>query len=279
MLLAFSGMQTRLDAANEALIAALEPLACANGGMPGASDCDDPLSAAAVILPSAPGLCAVDPLSSSEQIPWQGASAFIGAWQSYWMTHQPLVGTPLAGALEVVDQELTAANRPGNTAVLILTDGEITCVPGHADPVVTIEDFRARGISTHVISVAGMSFVPGSSGPVFNDALAAAGGSGTALNPTDTAQLVDAIPRVLDATAQVAGCDVTLDGGMLTNLDDACQRGDVAVDGTPIACDDTDGFQVVASDEIRLFGDACEKLQATGRLTAVFPCDLVVAPD
>lgn len=128
------------QAANDAVVAAFTPL-------------QDKLSAGAVLFPtgasstaapacdplvdwmgcirngSGQGVCAeVAPITSAPQLKIQPGSDFLNAWKSYWTKGEAAlgIGTPTEKGLQQAEAAL--ANPPtGNTAVVLVTDGEPTC--------------------------------------------------------------------------------------------------------------------------------------------------------
>jgi hypothetical protein len=275
---------TRIHAAYFALLEGLQPFVCA----PDNPDCEEQLNVAAILLPSSPGgvgQCYVEDINSPQQINWMGATQFVAAWQTFWNANPDpdinvlVLGTPIFPAFEHAANAIATANLPGKTAVLFLTDGLGTCGQGTPADVQAAE-WLNQGIKTHVVSISSISLLDlFGMGQVFNDGLAAAGGTGQSINPADVASLNTAFSEIIESASASPGCEVTLQGGDLIDLDQACERGTVTVGGEPIACDQqnrTDGFWVKSSNQIELVGSACEKLQAEGQLSASFPCDVIL---
>jgi hypothetical protein len=274
---------TRLNAAYYAIINGLQPFVCASDD----PDCEEQLFVAAILFPSAPGggdMCYTEDINSSQQINWMGATQFAAAWQTYWHASpdpDPFVlvlSTPITTAFHHAADGIAAANLPGKTAVLFITDGLGTCDQGTpAD--VQAAAWLSEGITTHVVSVASLGLLIPGDGQAFNDSVAAAGGTGQSLNPADVASLNTALAEIIQSAAAAPSCEVSLEGGKLNDLVSACERGTVTVNGALIACDQQDkidGFWVKSADQIELVGSACDKLQAEGQLSAAFPCDVIV---
>jgi hypothetical protein len=276
---------TRINAAYFAILEGIQAFACA----PDDPDCEEQLNVAAILLPSAPGgvgMCYVEDINSPQQINWMSATQFVSAWQNYWHANpypDPFVlvlGTPIIPAFQHAADAIATANHPGITAVLFITDGLGTC--GQGTPAYDqAANWLQQGIKTHVVSVAsfGLLFPADVEGQAFNDKVALAGGTDRSLNPTDVATLNTALSEIIQTASAAPSCEVRLEGGELIDLESACERGTVTINGEPIACDQqnkTDGFWVKGPDLIELVGSACEKLQAQGQLSASFPCDVIV---
>ena len=287
MNLFFSGTQTRLQAVNDALNAAVTPFQCEVSG-PDQDFCEEMLHVGAILFPSAAGglagllgglggppggggRCPVDAIDANTQINWQLATPFLGSWNAYWQgpNGQLMPGTPIPAAF--AKAELALSNNPpaGTTTALFLTDGESNCDEG-VDPIMQAQAWLARGIRTYVVSVA-----PGNN--QFNDAVAQAGGTDVSLNPTDTQQLADTLQQVIDAAVQPISCTVDLMGQGIANQEAACEKGEVLLGPIPLACDPINGFQVRGPNTIEVVGDACTDLQSgKRRLSATFPCEVLL---
>jgi hypothetical protein len=279
----FNGMQ-RFAAANDALVAAVEPYTCPPGVQdPDGMGCNDPLTLGTILFPSGLTLLC-DPVIPFEQAPnitWLKSTEWLPAWQQFGSNPNFGIGTPIEFAFMEADRVLTEYidQLEGSTAILFLTDGGSTCVPGLPTPdgTGTVADafqiaskWAAEGVRTHVVSVQ-----PGGSG--YNDQLAMSG-QGTSINPENPQDLEDAFASIIQETASVASCDITLEGGRLTDLDGACQRGTVLLGPTVLECDPSNGFSVTGESNISLHGTACDDLMGGRALTATFPCE-VVGPD
>jgi hypothetical protein len=277
----FNGMQ-RFAAANAALVAAVEPYTCPPGvADPDGMGCRDPLTLATILFPSGLTLLC-DPVIPFEQAPnitWLKSSEWLPTWQQFGSNPNFGIGTPIELAFMEADRVLTQYidQLEGNTAILFLTDGGSTCVPGFATPdgMGVIADanqiaskWAAEGVRTHVVSVQ-----PG--GSAYNDQLAASG-QGTSINPGNPQDLEAAFASIIEETAAVASCDITLEGGRLSDLDGACQLGTVVLGSGTLECDPDNGFSVTGESSISLHGAACDDLMGgRSRLSATFPCEVV----
>jgi hypothetical protein len=176
---------------------------------------------------------------------------------------------------------LPAAVTGGDDPVVFVlaTDGEPdTCedgddmVNGRRLSVEAVTNAYGADIQTYVISVG-----TGVSDAHLQD-LANAGLGHSAGDPdaefwvvTDTAGLEMAFDRIIGG---IGSCDVVLDGTL--DPDRACE-GTVTLDGTPLPCDDPDGWSATDDSHIRLMGDACsEFLDGGGILRASFPCEVIL---
>jgi hypothetical protein len=276
----FSPGVTRLKAAQDAVVNGLTPFTCPTDPTdPDGMGCKETLTVGSIFFPTVASfdLCStVDPITAPTQINWLGTSPFLAAWNSFWTTQGQLVlGTPIVAAFVQAEAALSTSMLAGTTAVLFLTDGGETCV--NADPNGAVNQATAwlgAGVKTYVVNVVGSG--GGFSNGPFNESVAMAGGTAPAINPADTAQLTAAITEILMQTASVTSCEIALTGARLSNLEMACARGEVFAGPTKLACDPVNGFQVTAADKIELFGSACATLMASGTMSAVFPCDLIV---
>jgi len=278
---------TRLDNARHAINTALSPLVCVDTtANPDGETCADTLSVALLTFPTAGGdagglagigtSCSVDDLSSAEQLPWQGVTPFVAAFDPYWATHALVRGTPISVAFARADEALMDPAVIGNKAVLFLTDGEETgnC-QGGVDVVAQTQAWNDMGINTHVVSLAGGI---GDFGQAFNDRVAAAGGTGQSINPTSSDQLTDEITKIVFSSRGTTTCEITIEDAKLTNLDEACERGDVFVQSSKVPCDQagrTEGFFVKDDKTIEIVGSYCQLLEDTMSLRAMFPCEIL----
>jgi hypothetical protein len=187
-------------------------------------------------------------------------------------------GTPTGDSIvEILDRldDLVPSSDPGDPTIFILaTDGEPdTCedgddeVNGRRESVEAVTSAFGMGIRTYVISVGT---------DVSTDHLQAVANAGIGDSDapfwvaSDTAGLNTALETIIGG---VVDCRLTLEGAINPEL--ACS-GTVSLDGSPIPCDDPDGWHVIDATTIELTGDACTELQGGATLTARFPCDVVV---
>ncbi|MDH5673284.1 MAG: VWA domain-containing protein [Myxococcales bacterium] len=209
----------------------------------------------AIIFPTDTN-CAVEGLDSPLQIRFVKGSAFISAWDRFMGTNVPNGGTPLGGGLIVADAALQESTLPGQTSVVVITDGAPNC---DVAPLSTLPpQWLAQGVRTHVVGL------PGSESAItVLDDLASAGGTGQHLTPDDPRSLRRQLANIVSETvvSALSSCVIALDPPP-PNLDDvhvvvteAGVRTDAARDlgsggGWTIAADGT---------EIELFGAFCDR--------------------
>jgi hypothetical protein len=187
-------------------------------------------------------------------------------------------GQSMTAVLGMLDTLVPTADAGDPTIFILATDGEPnTCADrmdttgGRAASVAATEASFAAGIPTYVISV-------GSDvGADHLQDVANAGLGRDAADPdapywvaNDTAGLNAALSTIIGG---VVDCRLMLSGSIDPSL--AC-TGEVRLDGTPIACDDPNGWRAIDATTIELTGTACDELQAGATLSARFPCEVVV---
>jgi hypothetical protein len=100
-------------------------------------------------------------------------------------------------------------------------------------------------------------------------------GTGTVWVGDDPTSLQDALQSIVSDSIS---CDIQMDN-RFDDKDMACNEGDVRLNGTPLACSDTNGWRVKlgVDDVIELLGTACDTFK-TGSVTfsATFPCGAIV---
>jgi len=198
-----------------------------------------------------------------------------------WNMHDPGGDTPTGQSVDAIRAMLPAAVTSGDDPVVFVlaTDGEPdTCedgddmVNGRRLSVEAITNAFGAGIETYVISVG-----TGVANAHLQD-LANAGLGRAAADPdaefwvvTDTAGLEAAFDGIIGG---IGSCTVELDGTIDPTR--ACE-GTVSIDGTPLACDDPDGWSATDESHIELMGEACSRfLDGGGILRADFPCGVIL---
>jgi hypothetical protein len=81
-----------------------------------------------------------------------------------------------------------------------------------------------------------------------------------------------------DIISDSISCDIQMDK-QFDDKDKACEDGDVRLNGTPLACSDTNGWRVKpgVDDVIELVGGACNTFKSGNvNFSAVFPCGAIV---
>jgi hypothetical protein len=168
----------RWRVAADALDAAIQPLA-------------SHLTVGAILFPSiesgVPGECApVDPVEA--QLPYDDGATFLAAWRVLWDSPAVSGSTPLDTAFDAASASLPTDDVV--TAVVLLTDGEPTC-RGPTPATTHAAAWLARGIRTFVIGL------PGTAGSATLEAIAAAGGTGAPISPSDAASLTSGLRSFL----------------------------------------------------------------------------------
>lgn len=154
---AFTPVQDKLNAG-----AILFPLVIKSG-------CDPTVDLAACILVSL-NLCPdVAPISLPPQMTIQSGRTFLAAWKTYWSVGADSlgVGTPTEKGLLQAEAALVTP-LPGNTAVVLVTDGKPTC--GANESAIAARLLR-KNIKTYVVGL------PGGAGVSMLDDVAIAGGT------------------------------------------------------------------------------------------------------
>jgi len=187
-------------------------------------------------------------------------------------------GDSMSAVLSMLGTLVPTADDGDPTIFILATDGEPdTCedgddeVGGRSESVAATEAAFGMGISTYVISVGddvGASHLQ----DVANAGLGRSGSDPDA--PYFVANDVAALNAALETiVGGVVDCRLTLSGSIDPDL--ACS-GEVRLGGTPLPCDDANGWHAIDATTIELTGTACDDLQSGATLTARFPCDVVV---
>ncbi|HEX4339565.1 MAG TPA: vWA domain-containing protein [Polyangiaceae bacterium] len=148
----------------------------------------------------------VDPISMPPQIPIQAGPTFLTAWNGYWAP--PVAakggGTPTEKGM-LAGEAALATPPPGNTVMVLVTDGAPTCGMNESAPA---QRLAAKNIKTYVIGL------PGAAGTTVLDQVALAGGTAAAgctsncfISPSDSAALQKVFSNI--ATTVVTSKTVT----------------------------------------------------------------------
>lgn len=195
---------------------------------------------------------------------------------------QPIDETPTGESLDAVLDRLTMTPDPSAdpTIFILATDGEPdTCAEpnpqnGQPEALAAVERAYGIGVRTFIISV-GEDVSRGHLQDVANAGVGSGPGDPDApfYVAGDDDGLRDALRAIIGGELS---CVVTL-SGQIQDLDRACD-GRVILNGTPIPCDDPDGWRATDATHIELQGDSCDLLQSTpgATLEATFPCDVVL---
>jgi len=136
---------------------------------------------------------------------------------------------------------------------------------------------KVKGVPVWVISLAdGLNNIPDLQKTAnIGAGLADTASPGAAIySPKNPNELTTTLTKLL---GDAVTCEVQLAGTIATTR--ACE-GMVTMNGTPLACNDAQGWKVTDAKHIQLQGDACSRFKSdpTVVLDARFPCDVVV-PD
>jgi hypothetical protein len=194
---------------------------------------------------------------------------------------QPGMFTPTGPALDWVYENMIAESTPdgdnGQQIVILATDGEPNSCDGggggrrganYQPSVNAVRNGTDKGVTTYVISLAAAT-------GTFHDHLQelanlgnpGANGSAKLYEPNSPAELSQDIQTLVGGAI---GCDISLDGSLQEGLE--CQ-GTVTVNGSPVQCNDANGFMVVDARHIRLQGNSCKALMDRNAVVeAKFPC-------
>jgi hypothetical protein len=172
----------------------------------------------------------------------------------------------------------------GPTIIVLATDGEPdTCeVPnpqtGQAEAVTAATESHAAGYDVFILSVGNEvsdSHLQEMANVGVGKPANESGDPAPFWKATTPAGLEDAFQQIIRDSIS---CDIQMD----KHFDDkikACEQGDVRLNGTPLACSETDGWRVKrdVDDIIELVGSACDTFKS-GNVTfsAEFPCGAIV---
>ncbi len=192
----------------------------------------------------------------------------------------PIGETPTGDSITALLPALVAFAEPGPKAIVLATDGEPdTCrVPnpqmGQAEAIAAAQAAYAAGVELYIISVGDQV------GAQHQQDMANAGkglpldgsmGNAPYFPATDQAALQTAFETIING---VRSCVLELSGAIDTSK--ACE-GTIFVDGSPIPCDDPNGWTALSPTEIELLGASCDAIQTgTHTVTGSFPCGVVV---
>lgn len=193
---------------------------------------------------------------------------------------QPGMYTPTGPALDWVYENMIEEYSPdGNTGpqiVILATDGEPNSCEGitgrrggnYAPSVSAVRRGTEKGVKTYVISLADAT-------GAFHEHLQEladlgnpdAGGSAQLYEPSSPAELSQDLQTLVGGAI---GCDIALSGSLEPGFE--CM-GTVTVNGTPVQCNDPNGFAAIDPRHIRLQGNACSALMDRNAVVeAKFPC-------
>jgi hypothetical protein len=194
---------------------------------------------------------------------------------------EPIEDTPTGDAIDRIidDFGFNDPDDEANPIVFVLaTDGEpdrceeLDPQNGQAEAIAAVERAHSLGIRTFIISVGEGEISADHQQDVANAGLGREPGDADAefWVAGDDQTLRAALTSIVGGQL---GCEISLNGEV---EGDAC-LGSVELNGTPLDCDDDDGWELVDARHIRLLGDACDELKAGGdvHLDVSFPCGVV----
>ena len=196
-----------------------------------------------------------------------------------YMPAAPLDDTPSGESLSAVAAALAKDTAPGGKHIVFATDGDPdTCqdpdsstsgaaAAAKALSVKAASDAFAMGIQTHVIGVGGAA----SKAHLQDVANAGAGAPAGSKTPwyevLDTAQLGDALKKVIYGARS---CVFTLDGAVAPGSE---SQGSVLLDGKALTYGAADGWKLNGASQVELVGAACTALQQGEPTVSIqFPC-------
>jgi hypothetical protein len=191
-------------------------------------------------------------------------------------------GDSIDALLTIIQNDPPPADGP--TIIVLATDGEPdTCEQpnpqnGQAEAVAAATAAHAASIDVFILSVGDQVGQPHLQDMAnVGVGLAEDGSQGDAPfwvgnNPQE---LEDAFNAIISASIS---CDIQMDE-RFDDKDKACAEGDVRLNGTPLACSDTNGWRVKpgVDDVIELVGSACNTFKSGDvTFTAEFPCGAII---
>lgn len=167
--------------------------------------CVDPTGIACAFVPGLQrpsGTCGVTPISSADQINFmpgaQFLTTFAGPGGNAAPPYAPVPGgrTPLKEGLQQAQAAIASSALTGITTVIVITDGDPNCNWDEGVSTQIVTDWNTAGIKTYVLGAPGV----GSMGEQILNDLAAAGGTGTYIPPTDPQALQDKLREIVSST-------------------------------------------------------------------------------
>jgi hypothetical protein len=188
--------------------------------------------------------------------------------------------TPTGDSIDAIVNALPprspdAINSP--TAIILATDGEpdrcesLDPQEGQAEAIAAAERAFSLGIRTYIIAV-GNEVSEQHQQDMANAGLGRGAGDAPAQFWTteDGESLRAALTEIVN---QQLTCEVGLNGSVESG--NACD-GSVVLNGTPLGCNDQNGWELVDPRTIRLLGSACDQLKSGSEvaLDVSFPCNV-----
>jgi hypothetical protein len=191
-------------------------------------------------------------------------------------------GDSIDALMTIIDNDPPPSEGP--TIIVLATDGEPdTCEV--ANPQTGQAEAVAAGVAAHVAGVDVFILSVGDQVGASHLQDMANVGVGLAEDGSegDAPYWVGNNPVELEnAFSEIIGASISCDVQMDERFDDkvkACAEGDVRLDGTPLACSETNGWRVKpgVDDVIELVGSACDTFKSGNvTFTAEFPCGAII---
>ena len=164
------------------------------------------LDVGALFYPTSHQTCDALPITAAPQIPFADGMSFLASFDAHFLPPFTTLGmTPLLLAMQRAEQAFPEPPlQAGPRIVVLLTDGAAVSCGDPAPTVNVISAMHVRGIVTYVIGLPGAS-----SGAALLNQMAAAGGTGTYLEPGNATQLEAELAGI--AVAAIDDCQLTLD--------------------------------------------------------------------
>jgi hypothetical protein len=185
-------------------------------------------------------------------------------------------------SLGMIEQELARRTEPTQDTIILVQDywGDAQCelfTSGEDMQRQAVERLAAAGVRTSVVTLLWTAQQALDAEQNNEDArrkgiqLAQLGG-GEAF----ASDQVEAIRGAIESSVNRAvSCQIRLEGELEPGLE--CD-GEVTLGGSPLSCNDANGFRLLDANTLELTGEACDRLRqdATATLSASFPCDAFV---
>lgn len=181
--------------------------------------------------------------------------------------------TPTGDSIEAVLAKLPSAGvdtKTEPTIFVLATDGEpdrceeLNPQHGQEEAIAAVKHAYMLGVRTYVIGVAD-EVSEGHLQDLANAGVGQASGNAPKYRANDDQGLRDALRAIVGGEV---GCTVPLKG---TVSGGAC-AGEIKLNGNPVTCSPTDGYQIVGGNSVQLSGSACDAVKRGEVLSAMFPC-------
>lgn len=181
--------------------------------------------------------------------------------------------TPTGDSIEAVLKKLPSAgvdSQVAPTIFVLATDGEpdrceeLNPQRGQQEAIDAVKHAYMLGIRTYIIGVA-QEVSEGHLQELANAGVGQSSGNAPKYRANDDQGLRDALRTIVGGEVD---CKVPLKGTVTGGM---C-AGQIKVNGKPVTCSATDGYQIAGGNSVQLFGSACEAIKKGEVLSAMFPC-------